>query len=269
MSRLLTLDIITTFIDMLRRDERDPSLSDFNPPKMINNNSFDLTKTIQNIGDFPKNCRAIFAPFVDKIYRHPVTKFENVSFIYSVMYCIKKSIIEKDTDNFINILKEKMIADLTEKKLHMILKYRQFKWTIKDISDSIKNDTNDKVLIRYVADYFNINIFIVNITEDKVFAIFSEEALNIHKPTIFLSFYNNTFEPLTFESHLLWNNTIIFNKILSTDKNSIHVMNNTIINTKENLALNIEEDLEPYLVKTTSENRFKSRMGDILIKVDY
>lgn len=241
---LVTIDVLTNFIQKLfvnKEEETFNAVSDIT--KIINNKFTILTqRTKKNISDFPNNCIKIFSPFVSDIYRNSIDEIET-SLLKSVLYCLTGEV--KD-EIFINILKDKMIADLTEQKLHMKYKYREFKWTIKDISDGIKNNINDKMLVRYLADYLNINIFIINIAEDKIFVVFNENELNIHKPTIFLSLYNNIFEPISYKEKLIWNNSIAFNKVL-TDKQLLYVMNNTVINTNESLILNSQENLDKYL----------------------
>lgn len=241
---LVTIDILTNFIQKLfvniKEEETFNIVSDIS--KTINNKFIILNNTKKNISDFPNNCIKIFNPFVSNIYRNSIDDYDT-SLIKSVLFCITG---EMKNQIFISNLKDKMIADLTEQKLHMKFKYREFKWTIRDISDGIKNNINDKMFVRYLADYLNINIFIINIAEDKIFVVFNETELNIHKPTIFLSLYNNIFEPISYENKFIWNNTIAFNKVL-TDKQLLYVMNNTIINTHESLIINNQENLDKYL----------------------
>lgn len=269
MSKRITLDILTQYVKTLCEQKTNQNTSTFNT--LLENKSLQKSFSIinevnshRNIEDFPPNCKKIFELNLKNIYRHCINGNLATSLYYSVLFCITNKFATIDNiDMYIEILKNKMIADLTEKKLFTILKYRQYKWTIKDVSDAVKNNTNNKLTIRYVADYFNINIFLVNINKDSMSAIFNNDGLNIHKPSIFLTLYDNVFEPLSISDKFLWNNTDAYNKLVFANLFSINGINYN--NNTEIISL-VNDDLEKYLLPINESTIHDTRMNDILLR---
>ena len=72
------------------------------------------------------------------------------------------------------------------------------------IGNSIRDYKNNKMVIRFLADYLFINIFILNIQDDILYAVYSDDNFNIYKMNVFLVYYNEIFEPLVYNKNKLW-----------------------------------------------------------------
>jgi hypothetical protein len=107
------------------------------------------------------------------------------------------------------------------------------------------------MMLRYLADYFYVNLFLLNIQEDKIYAIYPEEHFNIFKMNIFLAFSNDVFEPVIYNNLKLWNHeTEPFKKLINVDKSSIGVLNMDFSNNvlkEAKLFKTGTEDLDRYL----------------------
>lgn len=207
----------------------------------------------KSINDFPKKLKGIFDPFIADTYRWGTIqqyKDLNSSLLASVLYCLDSEFVDANTStkvSYIETLKTMLTSALREGDLYKKYDYKELGWKKTELRSSIVEMKNNKILIRFLADYFGINIFLLNITDDKVFAIYSEENFNIFKVSIFLSFYENIFEPITFkDSGKASYNTPMLKKVVNVDKESINILNVNM--KKEELQkFNVEmEDLDKY-----------------------
>jgi len=177
----------------------------------------------ENISNFPSKLKKIFDPFIKECNRVGSLKVENenLSFYYSILY----SLIEKFRNSNINV----------EEQISIIKKFRDK--LIIHISENA-NIVNDLVkykvtrnIIKTVADYFDINIFILNIHEDKIFIISNETEYDLFRNSIFLVYYNLQFECMNYNNNYIHDyNSIIIKKLVNVDKNLINLVNNQDIN---------------------------------------
>lgn len=214
----------------------------------------------QSINNFPEFLKEIFDPFLMDIKRFGVIKsFKsdnniNISLFYSLLFCLDEKFIKMNNDEqelYIIKLKDKLLNDLVSLKLFKTFNYKKLSWKQKELKESIKNFKNNKMVLRYLTDYFNINIFLLNILEDKIYAIYPEELFNIFKMNIFLVFYNDIFEPLVYKENKLWNyNLGPFKKLINVNRAKIIPLCVNLSKKKEekNIEFKIgNEDLDKYL----------------------
>lgn len=213
---------------------------------------------IKPISDLPTQCKKLFDPFIKDINRVGVmTNFinktnDNVSLYYSLLYCLDDNFINyslEDQEKYVLALKQKLSAEIYGGKLFEKFGYKHYKWTQKDLREAINEYRNSRIVIRYIADVFGINIFLVNVLEDKIYAIYPEEMFNCYKMNLFLSYYNETFEPLTFNGKRLWHyNDGPFRKLIIINKAHINLMNVDFTNkTKDKQFILGIENLNKYL----------------------
>jgi hypothetical protein len=107
---------------------------------------------------------------------------------------------------------------------------------------------NNRMMIRFLADYFYINIFILDIQDDKIYVNYPEEQFNIFKMNLFLIFYNDVFEPLINENKL-WNyNQEYIKKLINVNSSNINVFNDNFSKDYTDKVFQIgSEDLTKYL----------------------
>jgi len=103
--------------------------------------------------------------------------------------------------------------------------YDKLKWNKKDITNSLIQFKSNKLVMKLIADYFDINIFVLNIVEDKIYVISENNYYDIFRSNIFVVFNVDTFEPLIYsESNILEYNSGPIKKLITVDKNFIILM---------------------------------------------
>lgn len=164
---------------------------------------FSLLNYEQNkpIIDFPKNLKNLFDPFLNNIIRigtcNPDNNLVTRSLLYNTLYLID--------DKFVKLPYNKQI-DKVEKFKKSLINYiystnfycKDLGWNKKLLIDDVSKYNNSEMILRLLCDYIYINIFIVNIKDDKLYCMYSEKEFNKFKPNIFLSFYADHFEPLIY-----------------------------------------------------------------------
>jgi len=135
--------------------------------------------------------------------------------------------------------------------------YTSINWIKKELINYIKEYENNIVILRFLADYLHINIFLLNINEDKIHAIYPEEKFNIFKYTIFLSYYDKVFEPITYKNIMLFNHDLDpIKKLINVDSQFINVSLDGNLNqeiTKKIFTID-SEDLDKYLNLNPNSN---------------
>lgn len=257
--------------------------------KNENNSNFITKKNLYNYStNFPLKFQNIFS---DKYYRFGITVFDNnnnnISFWSSLLTLIdidKKFIIpyENDEINIINNFKNELIDKYSKKGLSACLK----KFDKNDIKERIKL-IPDYLIIQYIVDIININIFILDFKTETINIIYNEIIMNPLKPTIILANFDFYWEPIILnkksDNQKIFNyNDSIIKKLLNNDikyyeesklnkhfncdspKNIIINENNklSIINSK-NDALFVEPSEEVKIIEnipnnTTDNEEFKN-----------
>jgi len=213
-------------------------------------------KNAKNICDFPQRLKKIFDPFVKNIER--IGTFDNndknTSLYYSILYCIFNKFEDLDSTkqlDYIDKFQIKLSRDLSACQLYEKYNYDAMGWKKQLLVNSIREYKNNKMVIRYLADYLFINIFILNIQDDTLYAVYSEDHLNIYKINIFLIYYNEIFEPLIYDKNKLWNYTHDpCKKIFNVDKQLVSQFDDNFIENKSSKTLELggdPENLDKYM----------------------
>ena len=79
-------------------------------------------------------------------------------------------------------------------KLYTKYNYRTMGWTKKSLSNELQNLEHNNIVLRFIVDYFCINIFVIN--NDKVEIIYSGDKFNKYKNSIFLYYDNSSYYPI-------------------------------------------------------------------------
>jgi len=216
----------------------------------------------KNVGDLPKNLKKIFNPFIKDTYRigivnNIIDNYDNTSLFYSFLLCIIDNFsnfsLEKQKD-YVITLRDKLILDIERENLFSKFEYNKLKLQKKELLESIKNFKNNRITLVLLSDYFNINIFLLNILEDKLYVIYSEDKFNIFKINIFLVFYNDFFSPLKYNNEYLLNyNNTLLKKIVNVDKLQIYTLHINTNNEKKIFEVDME-DLNKYCNNNVDNN---------------
>lgn len=226
-------------------------------------------KEKKSIVDFPKRLKDLLTPYTKEVFRCGILNLsgteQNISILSSILHSIDKSFREMEIDKqkaYINSLKNKMIMDINRLDLFNKFNYNGLNWTKKELRDSIKELKNTKILLKFLSDYFNINIFLIQVLEEKIYAIYSEEFFDKFKLSIIISFYNDTFEPIkAIDNYIFDSNNPIFKKLVNVNNEHIHILQYGIANEEEKIFTMNQNDLTPFL-KEIPGYEFKKEESD-------
>jgi len=220
----------------------------------------------KNINDFPEKLKTIFDPFIKDFIRYGSrTIFENdinLSLYYCVLTCLIKEFktySPTDQFTFINKLREKIIVFLTSEETFKNYDYEKLGWIKKDVINSFVQFKTNKLVLKVMADYLNINIFILNIIEDKIYVISENDSYDMFRSSIFLAFNEDIFEPLLYlDNTVLDHLTPPIKKLVTVDKNLLLIMNTNMSNdTQINFNL-----------KLSNVDRYTKKLPDIENKLE-
>jgi hypothetical protein len=189
------------------------------PETQKNKDIFITEKNVFNYAiNFPQKFKDIF---FDNFYRYGVTishNNDNISFWSSLLTLINKDFIipfENDEITIINNFKNELI-DKFSKKLS-IKNYDK-----NDIRERMKL-IPDHIIIQYLINVININIFIFDFKNEDINVVYSNNKLDTNKPIILLACYNTNWEPIMSIQNsdiqrIFHYNDPIIKKILSNEK---------------------------------------------------
>lgn len=225
-----------------KKNEKIKNIIDANSPENRKNKQIPATKKTFNkrnqfeilnhleekiAKDFPNLISEQIKPYSSNIKRHGVLKkYEsaNISFYSSFVTILYNDFIDDEsfkkthdiTQRGIQLL---MIGDLIKdassiiqhvvdntqnKKLSHTI-FDKFGWKKKELLKSLNNFECDKTIIGLFSYIYDVNIFIFHISNDKIFAVYHENHYNKYKTTLMFSYYDNIYEPLSYDNSFKWN----------------------------------------------------------------
>lgn len=221
----------------------------------------------KNINDFPNKLRSLLEPFIKELNRNGIrSTFDNdinmslYSSILSLMINDFDNLPAKEQFNCITKLRDKIIIHMTNKDIMKNNGYSEFGWIKTDITNSLIQYKTNKIILKLFADYFNINIFLLNIMEDRIYVISDANYYNLFRPNVFLVLNNDTFEPLVYNGNkIIDHGSSLIKKLITVDKNFLIMMEFDFnINKKVPFVVKFE-NLDKYIKK---ENATKNPKMD-------
>jgi hypothetical protein len=228
----------------------------------------------KNINDFPEKLKAIFDPFIKDLIRHgAVKKFDdndtNLSLYFSILSLLVKNfdnLPSRDQLNFIQKLRDKLIICVSNDEHFKSHDYDKLGWVKKDIINSFVQFKINKLVLKILADYFNVNIFLLNIIEDKVYVISENDFYDMFRPNLLLVFTDDIFEPLTYcNTSVLDYNTSPIKKLITIDKNML-ILLDTNLKEERHLSFNIQLSNLNKFVKKEIKIEQKNVVNEIQIQ---
>lgn len=222
----------------------------------------------KNINDFPEKLKSLFDPFIKNLNRCSSKKNLgndiNLTLYFSILkLLIKEFEILSTTDqmNYITKLRDKLVIFISNDETLKLYEYDKLGWTKKNIMNSLAQFKSNKIILKIIADFFNLNIFVLNITEDKIYVMSEKDYYDLFRLNMFLVFNNDVFEPLIYDNNnLLDYNSSLMKKLITVDKNFINLME---INIKDNVALTFNVKLDN-IVRYQKEEIIISNKIDIV-----
>lgn len=192
-----------------------------------------------------------------------------ISLLSSIITCFHIDFPLMPVNNqaiFINKLFERLKNDSMSKFTEF--KYsKKYKWAKSDIENSMMKSNYDGKVMKYLSDYFHINIFILDVERDQLY--YPGDEYIPYKNTIFvLKFSDNTFQPIFTQNVKVF--TPVNQIIIDIRSNLDYV---SVINLGETMSMGleeVEEDLEIYLPnqnnKLKEKRETQSQMAERLEK---
>ena len=177
------------------------------------------TENFSNI----KNFNNIFDDYVERYGIISHYRKKNISFLFALLFLIDDeyySFTEKEQLEYICALKKKIRNEITKKNLLKNLNLTGNGWNKKTLLELIKNDIINNNYIYYIASYFNINIFVIDITNNNIIPFYNDNLYTIYKSNIIISVYNDIYEPIIYvdgSKQFIYNSNIL-QKIIKSDK---------------------------------------------------
>lgn len=170
----------------------------------------------------------------------------NISLFSSVIVCVKQSFLsqslsaqEKDIHTFIECLKN------DSNKIN----YKKYGWEKNELYDCIQKGFIGSNIIKYLSDYLCINIFILNISEQKITFGGGDEYVPYRKSIFLIHHGGDSFEPLYTESgtkYFLYNDEIM--KRIRSKRNLVKAFK--LCENMDTSFVEYEENLNVYLHKS-------------------
>lgn len=163
---------------------------------------------VKQIFKFPTNLNNIFKGYISDICRIGVMKYNlvnkdykyNISLLSSVLSCLKDDFILQPSQTqqlYVSQLNNNLVSFVNSDK-YIDFSYKRMGFKQNEMISQIKNYQNTKIILRVIADYFQINIFLLNITIDQLM-IASE--FNQFKKSILISLLDgDSFEPIFYKN---------------------------------------------------------------------
>ena len=184
----------------------------------------------------------------------------NVSLYSSILVCLKHTFLSQTSQQqilFVTKLLDRLRIESTGTKFNFF-EYDKLGWNKVELKTSITNGDSDPNVIKFVSDYLCINIFILDIEQDKV--CFAGNAYISHRKNIFLLKHSDdTYEPcFTEQSRTFTSSDIIIKKLLQNSKKiDVYIVTN---NFDKNIGFQeVEEDLIKYVGKTKPKKQLEEK----------
>jgi hypothetical protein len=254
--RLSTADLIQ-FIKMNRSKIEKIDYIDLNELVIEKSNELELLRfqDVKTITKLPPKLHDFFDIENTKYFHagslHTIPDFgeTDISLFSSVLICLHQNFFMQNT-----LAQQKFVSGFIislqgdTKKFN----YNKYGWTKENLYNWMKNGPLGSQIIKYLSDYLCINIFILDIEEDKLMFGGGDEYYPYRK-TIFLIKYNgNKFEPLYTEAQKFFSvNSKIIKKI-SQNKKFIKIY--PLSATMKQDFVECLEDLSTYIPSLEQEN---------------
>lgn len=242
MNKIITYDYIVNFVKNLEITIiQEPEIKEElvkEQYELLGPNKIDIIK------NFP-NKITNFLGDLSKIKRHG-SCMNKMSFYACIINAFSQDFYKNTNDKkdkAISEFKSNLSYNLNHYKLFDYFCYKNLKWKKKDIVDDIHDNNISFYVVRYIMDYLNINIIILNINNDEVYVYYPEDKFDIHKNTVMLTQYCDNYELLVHDDGL-WSWKITqFVDILTKNINNIKTLNFDLSPKKPIKNFEIQYDL--------------------------
>lgn len=173
-------------------------ISDLNVEKRIEILQNVKSGTLENL---PTNLSAIFGSVnsfkrINSLHHVTLCPDADISYVSSILATLddySKLNLEEQI-NFVEAFIRKIAKDAKEQFVEF--EYEKLGWNQKEFVSNVKSFTMGKDLLKYVADYLFINVFILDVVEDSLLYVGEKKFIKYKKNVFLLKFRDNWFEPI-------------------------------------------------------------------------
>lgn len=231
----------------------------------------------RSLTNLPNNLKLIFNNLEESTSRCGITtkKVErcNPTFFKCLLYCLDPEYISlsEDTKNKQTTeLKSHLAYNIKHSKLFDLFKYQELKWKRKIIIDDIATNNITMLIIKYIIDYFNINMFIIDVPNDILTVCYSDASFDVYKNTIIMSLCEDVYEPVYNLGNSFWKySDENYRRLLENITKNINFIDVIDFNpkTKQPKTFVIEEtlNLTSYLTHNVQNNKYHLCIENIQI----
>ena len=162
---------------------------------ILNDTSSVINYNFNEIIDIPKKMETIFDNQLGSNYYLFGVNKEN-SFIISLLYVISKEFKLKTQDKQLAFSKE--LCELLVNELPSYFKnnkYSNYGFKMSSISENLRNDIIDEGVLRYLYDYYNINIIVLDYNNEK-YLVGNDYNNNFNEKNVIIIKNENNYIPL-------------------------------------------------------------------------
>lgn len=197
--RITILDIID-YVENLHKNQQEQEIANVIREEKYQLLFYSKSRSLKNA---PDNLKQLFLNLEDTIVRDGIITRNpekmNMTFFMSLLYCLDPEyscLPEDNREKQASDLKSSLAYTMKHSKLFEIFKYNELKWKKKMIIDDIACNHISKLVIKFIVDYFNINLFILDIENDNIITCYNDQEFDVYKNTIILSLFENVYEPV-------------------------------------------------------------------------
>jgi len=225
----VTIDDIIKFVTNNLSTISNIGYYDLNEPEKKKEELKELQfQDIKKIDEFPEHIGKVFGSVNIKFIHTGVLKFlvagnkANISFYSSIFTCLKPNFMVQMTAFQFDFLSKFLDIFLMEsiKMYFNIFGFKKLGLMRDDLYNFIKNGIINQYVIRFVANYFHVNIFVLNLEDDRI-EYFDEVFVPFKKNIFLLKYSDNNFEPMFTECTRFFNYSDTIIQFIIQNKNLI------------------------------------------------
>jgi hypothetical protein len=127
----------------------------------------------------------------------------DVSLYSSVFFCLKKGFSNSSRSQQAKLIKEflHIFKAETQSNKFSDFGYKDLGWTPTHLMEDIKSGEVKTTVLRYLADFFHVNIFMLNMDTEELYYIGNDPWVSYKKNILLVRHMNGNFEPVYTDHH--------------------------------------------------------------------
>ena len=206
----ITVETLLDFVDSLNKDQEDDINSEISSELSVESEEEEVF-SILNPGDgvsaecFPSPFNDMMELTENNVYMLGVmssiknkNESYNISFLSSLLTTMRPKInlTYKEYIQEILLIRDKILNDLSSKNLYRQYNYRDLGWKRADLINGMKNFETNNQTIRFLTEYFNINLLIFSASTGKITAVYPEDKYNRFKNVVMMFKIGDEYQPI-------------------------------------------------------------------------